>query len=170
MKKRVYKVFTNYEKEEVWLNRMAASGWHCTDYFFCRYIFTKGEPGEYTYRIQLLDNSPDHPENAEYLELLADAGIEVISSHLRWVYLRKKTAAGPFELFSDRESRIAHYKKIITMLLPVALVNFAFGFGLLHNPKAINSLNLAAALLVTYPLISYYRRIQALEKDGQIHE
>lgn len=54
MKKRVFKFYTNYEKEEAWLNEMAASGWHCIDYLFGRYMFEKGEPGAYIYRIQPL--------------------------------------------------------------------------------------------------------------------
>ncbi|MCK9526814.1 MAG: DUF2812 domain-containing protein, partial [Limnochordia bacterium] len=162
MKKSVFKFYANYEKEEVWLNHMAASGWHCTDYLFGRYIFEKGDPGEYTYRIQLLDNYPTHPKNAEYLELLDDANIELIASHIRWVYLRKKAADGPFELFSDRESRIAHYKRIITMLLPLTIMNFTFGMGLLGNAKPVNALNLGAAILLAIPIISYYKRMQAL--------
>ncbi len=28
MKKRVVKFYSNYEKEEAWLNQMAAEGWH----------------------------------------------------------------------------------------------------------------------------------------------
>lgn len=170
MRKRVFKIYSNYEKEEVWLNQMAAEGWHCIDYVFGRYTFEKGEPGEYTYRIQLLENHLKHPDSISYLQFLEDAGIEMVATHVRWIYLRKKTASGSFELFSDRESRIAHYKRIMSMLLPIAIVNFVFGVGLLGNPRPINLLNLAAACVLAIPILSYYRRMQALEKDGIVRE
>lgn len=170
MKKRVFKCFTNYEKEEIWLNQMAAQGWHCVDYFPCRYTFEKGEPGEYTYRIQLLDQVPTHVESAAYLEFLEEAGIQAVASSMRWVYLRKKTADGPFEIFSDRESRIAHYRRIIYMLLPLGLVNLLFGLGILGRREPINIFNLGGAVLLAMPMVGYYRRIQALEKEGQIRE
>lgn len=170
MRRRVFKMYVNYEKEEKWLNQMAAEGWHCVDYVFGRYIFEEGEPGEYTYRIQLLENHLKHPDSVAYLQFLEDAGIEMIATYVRWIYLRKKTASGSFELFSDRESRITHYKRIMSMLLPMAIVNFVFGVGLLGNPRPINLLNLAAACLLAIPIFSYYRRMQALQKDGIIRE
>ncbi len=170
MKKRVFRFYSNYEKEEAWLNQMAAEGWHCTDYLFGRYIFEKGDPGGYTYRLQLLDNHINHADSVAYLQFLEDAGIEMIASHIRWVYLRKKAESGSFELFSDRESRLTHYKRIITMLLPLSILNFAFGMGFLGHTRPMNALNLGAAILLAIPIFSYYRRMQALEKDGQVRE
>ena len=170
MRKRVIKLYANYEKEEVWLNQMAANGWHCIDYVLGRYTFEKGEPGAYIYRLQILDSFPGHQDSSEYLEFLAEAGIEHFASHGRWVYLRKKSENGPFELFSDRESRIEHYRKIIMMLLPLALLNLSFGLGLLGHFMPINTLNLVAAVLLATPLISYYRRILDLRKEGHVRE
>src|SRR5690606_15366944 len=102
MKKTVIKFYSNFEKEEQWLNRMAAQGWHCTDYALGRYVFEKGEPGEYIYRLQLLDYPAAHAESAAYLAFLEETGVEVIATWFRWVFLRKKAADGPFEIFSDR--------------------------------------------------------------------
>ena len=170
MKKRVFKFYSNYEKEEIWLNKMAADGWHCIDYVFGRYTFERGEPCQYTYRLQLLDYPPRHVESAAYLEFLEEVGIEMVASHLRWVYLRKKTADGPFELFSDRESRIAHYKRIIIMLLPLAIVNLVFGLGFHGAWQPLNVFNLGAAILLGNSMISYYRRILSFEKEGQVWE
>lgn len=170
MKKKMFKFYSNYEKEEAWLNEMASKGWHCVDYVFGRYTFEKGEPGEYIYRLQLLEYYTNHAESVEYLEFLEDAGIEVIASHVRWVYLRKKAADGPFELFSDRKSRIAHYKRIISMLLPLALVNYYFSLGFFAHNQLYNLGNLLAAILLTFPVVSYYKRMQALGKETDIRE
>lgn len=170
MKKRVIRFYSNYEKEEIWLNNMAAQGWHCVDYVFGRYTFEKGKPGEYIYRLQLLEYHPTHAKSTGYLEFLKEAGVEVIAFHVRWVYLRKKTEDGPFELFSDKESRISHYKRIIFMLLPIALMNLLFGLGLVGHFKPMNSLNLGAGVLLAIPIITHYRRILFLQQESQIRE
>lgn len=170
MKERVYKFYSNYEKEEAWLNKMAAAGWHCTDYIFGRYTFEQGKPGEYVYRIQLLEHAPTHIESEAYLEFLEEAGIEMVATHLRWIYLRKKAKDGPFELFSDKDSRITHYNRIIVMLLPIALFNLLFGLGLAGHFRPMNSLNLTAATVLAFPIISYYRRVSDLKKEGKISE
>ena len=34
----------------------------------------------------------------------------------RWVYLQKKTEDGPFEMYTDTESKIAQYSKIMKFL------------------------------------------------------
>lgn len=170
MRKRVIKFYSNFEKEEVWLNKMAAQGWHLIDYVFGRYTFEKGKPGKYIYRLQFLEHHPTHIESADYLEFLEEAGVEVIASHVRWVYLRKKAEDGPFEIFSDRESRIAHYKKINMVLLPIAIVNLLFGVGLIGHARPINFLNLAAGAALCIPIFNHYRRILALQKESQIRE
>ena len=52
-------------------------------------FFEKGEPGEYIYRIQLLDYPAAHAESAAYLAFLEETGVEVIATWFRWVFLRK---------------------------------------------------------------------------------
>ncbi|MDD8053275.1 MAG: DUF2812 domain-containing protein, partial [Thermotogota bacterium] len=39
MKRVIWRPYWNYEKEEKWLNEMAARGWLFTDYSWCRYVF-----------------------------------------------------------------------------------------------------------------------------------
>lgn len=46
---------------------------------------------------------------------------------MRWGYFRKKTTDGPFELFSDIESRIKHLNGIIALLGIVAAVDSYIG-------------------------------------------
>lgn len=170
MKQVVWKLFMNYENEEAWLNRMSSQGLHCIDYCFGRYVFEQGKPGEYIYRIQLLDNPPKQAESLVYLSFLEDAGIEFVASQLRWAYFRKKAADGPFELFSDSESRIAHYRRIIVMLIPIALANLFFGIRYFTSGQKIHLANLAATFLVALPIRVYYLRLRMLKKDSQIRE
>jgi len=66
---RLYKwnAFMDHEKEEAWLNDMAARGFAFTDLALLRYSFEDCELGEYTYRIELLNELPMHPESRRYL-------------------------------------------------------------------------------------------------------
>lgn len=124
MKHTVHKVFSigAFEKEEQWLNQMAAKGMILTDVGFCKYVFEEGTPGEYIYRLELLNNLPSHVESIAYISFLEDMGIEHVGSYLRWVYFRRKASEGNFDLFSDIDSRIVHYKRITTLSSVLTLV------------------------------------------------
>ena len=102
----------DFDREEDWLNDMAAQGWGLVDVGFCRYTFEPCRPGEYGCRLELLADPLGDPKSQEYLEFLAEAGVEYVGHLFRWVYLRKRTDDGPFELFSDTDSRIRHLRRI----------------------------------------------------------
>ena len=129
MKHIVRKAFIDYEKEERWLNDMAAKGLAMTDYSWCRYVFEDTEPGEYTYRLELLDNLATHPESKKYIGFLEDTGVEQVASYARWVYFRKKTTDGPFNLYSDLDSKIKHYQRVFQLWLVLGLAELAIGFS-----------------------------------------
>lgn len=134
MKYVIHKFFTigQFEKEEKWLNEMSAKGMQLTDVGFCRYCFTKGNPGEYIYRLELLNHMPHHAESINYISFLEETGIEHIGSLLRWVYFRKKAGAGPFEIYSDTPSKINHYRRILfianilTVVFIIPFISYVF--------------------------------------------
>jgi hypothetical protein len=128
MKSVIWKAYWNYEKEENWLNQMAAKGMGLIDYWWCRYVFEECPKGEYIYRIELLEHSPSHPESAAYIKFMEETGIECIATYMRWAYFRKKAADGPFEIYSDIESKIAHFKRINILWIVLAGVEFFGGF------------------------------------------
>lgn len=127
MQRIAIRVFMNYEKEEDWLNSMASKGLALTDFFFCRYTFTDCKPGEYIYRIELLDNLPSQAESWAYINFMAENGVDHVASYIRWVYFRRKAADGPFDIYSDIDSRISHYKRILALWLPIMLMDFFIG-------------------------------------------
>ena len=128
MKKYVmWKAFIDYEKEENWLNEMSAKGLMFTDYFLFRYTFTDCEPGEYIYRIELLNSLPATAESQKYLAFMAENGVEHVSSWARWVYFKKRAADGPFDIYSDIDSRITHYRRICTLFLVVLIFELLVG-------------------------------------------
>lgn len=132
MRHKVRKVFLiwEHEKEEKWLNEMSAKGWQLVAVGYCTYYFEKKTPGEYTYRLELLENRPTHPESLDYINFLEETGIEFIGSYMRWAYFRKKNDGVDFQLYSDSNSRLKHYKRIMALLLAVAFINL---MGLFTN-------------------------------------
>ena len=104
MKHIVRKAYWDFEKEEAWLNEMSARGMAMTDYSWCRYVFEDAPNRQYIYRIELLENMPTHPESIAYLRFLEESGVEYVASYMRWVYLRKPAADGPFDIYTDIDS------------------------------------------------------------------
>ncbi len=125
---KIRKIFFDYEREEEWLNRMADNGLAFVNYSLFTYTFVDGKPGEYLYRIEFLKNHPSHNESAGYFEFLKETGIEVISTWFKWVYFRKKKSEGLFDLYSDFESKSAHYKRILNIYNFGGWLNIIIGF------------------------------------------
>lgn len=177
----VWKAYVDFEKEERWLNEMAADGWDFTRYTWCRYVFTKGTPGRYTYRIQLLPSAPSADESSEYLGFLEDAGVETVDTYQRWVYVRKEDDGRPFDLFSDRESRVAHHRRVAALFgtigaaqLPLLAVNAANVTAHLRDGAlfAVPLFSAYLALLATIAAVVVRQLATArrLERDALVHE
>ncbi len=126
MKSVVRKLFINSEKEEKWLNDMTVKGLNFVDYSFARYLFEEGTPGEYIYKLELLDQLPSHPESKAYIELMEQTGVECVSTYSRWFYFRKKSKDGPFDLNSDYNSCIERHKKVASLVGILGFLNLVF--------------------------------------------
>lgn len=158
----------DFDKEEEWLENMARNGWVLDGVGFCTYHFIKTEPGEYSVRLQYL---PIAEENTDYTNLLEESGAERVGRMVQWVYYRKKTADGPFQLFSDLDSRITHLDKIAKLMLIVAVANLLIGVVNSHNPSiSLGWINLLVASLVTYGVGRIHGKKEALEKERQFRE
>ena len=105
-----FKLYYDKDVEEDWLKQMCLNGWAFKKFFLGFYTFEKCEPGEYNYQIDLLDSW--NGEKDDYAGFMEDTGVKVISQWWRWVYLQKKSLDGPFEMYTDVESKITQYKKI----------------------------------------------------------
>ena len=154
-----------YDKEERWLNAMAQSGWVLDKVSFCRYEFVPCEPGEYTVRLEMRD----HDE--AYLGFMAETGAEYVGRMMKWIYFRKKTELGKFELFSDLESRITYLDNMCRMLRGVGIANLLIGLANSINPYVpLGWVNLLAATLLMYALGRIEGKKEALEKDRLLLE
>lgn len=101
-----------YDKDKAakWLNRMAEQGWAMTGYTLGFYRFEKCEPGEYIYQVDIAENLFGVSEG--YQQFMEEMGVEIVSIWGPWVTLRRRTEEGPFEMYTDVESTIAHYTKV----------------------------------------------------------
>ncbi len=165
-RKTITKVFLvwDFEKEEDWLNEMAMNGWVLDSVGLCTYHFVRCEPGEYSVRLEM------HPDDAAYLSFMEETGAEYVGRMMAWIYFRKKTAAGPFDLFSDIDSRIAHLNRICLLLAVVCGANLLIGVVNSFHPVSFGWVNLLAASLLTYALGRIHGKKEALERERMLHE
>lgn len=177
MKKTMYKWFWawSFDKEEKWLNEMAAKGQVLVSIGFCKYTFENCVPGEYNVRLELLENVPTHEDSQQYIRFIEETGAEHIGSIMRWVYFRKKTTEGEFNLFSDNASRIQHLNRILTIIGVIAGLNLYFGFNNLNlffaSPYPplmfLPILNLSLGILVACGFLKlYYKRRKLVEQQN----
>jgi hypothetical protein len=115
-----FKLYFDKDAEEKWLQEMSLNGWGFKKFFLGVYTFESCSPGEYQYQLDFLDNWKGDKRN--YSSFMEDVGIEVVGQWWRWVYLRKKTADGPFELYTDAESKIQLYRKIRDFFIVFSII------------------------------------------------
>ena len=167
-----------FEKEEKWLDEMSAQGWALDKVGFCRYEFVQCEPGEYVTRLEMLEEHVDAEKSREYIEFVESTGAEYIGKVMKWVYFRKKTADGPFELHGDNATRIKHLGGIIRLLKPLMALNVGCGVYNLCIGIGLNSvvnvvcaaLSGAVAWLLYWGIVKLNEKKKRLEKDAQLFE
>ena len=98
------------EEMEHYLNEMSREGWQCCEIVRDELRFVRGEQDEYTYRVQYFYESRDG-EKDDYLRTLGETGAALVGEYGEMLILRKKTADGAFELYSDLDSKIAALEK-----------------------------------------------------------
>ena len=143
---------------------MAMNGWTLTSVGFCNYTFVKTEPGEYNIRMEM------RPHDDGYLEFLRENDVEYVGRILQWHYYRKKTSLGPFELYSDIESRIQHMDRIGKMLFAIGMANLLIGIANSIGPSRLGWINLLCATLLMYALGRIQGRKDELKKESILHE
>ncbi|MEN6435709.1 MAG: DUF2812 domain-containing protein [Anaerolineaceae bacterium] len=180
MKRVVHKLFWawDFEKEEQWLNKMSDMGLQLSDVSLGRYVFEEGAPGEYKYKLQMLDNMPNTVESQQYIKFCEETGAEHIASWMRWVYFRKNSDGKEFELFSDIDSRIKHIRGILTFLLVIGIAEFLILLSNLNNlfhyrePAFVIIVGLlfVVTMVIIYGAIRMWKSYRKLLKERNLHE
>ena len=127
-----YRLYYDKDKEIAWLNKMCDRGYAMKKFVMGMYFFEPCEPGQYRYQIDLLPEG--NAEITQFLDLMREIGIEVVDTWVAWVYLRRDSAQGEFELYSDTAGKIAQYSRIskffsvfLVVELLVGIVNVLLG-------------------------------------------
>ena len=167
-----------FDKEEQWLCDMAAQGKTLVSARYITYEFEDSQPGEYAVRLEMLKDAPDSAEGKAYIEFVESTGAEHVGKVMKWVYFRKKTADGPFELHGDNHTRIRHLGGIIRLLLPLAAVNVGCGaYNLCIGVAWGSVVNIVCACVSAAVSGLLFRGIwklkekkKQLEKEAQLYE
>ena len=179
MRKVIHKWFWmwDFEKEEQWLNEMAAKGLALVGVGFCRYEFEDCAPGEYKVCLELLENNSHGAENEKYIGFLEETGAEHVGTWFRWAYFRKKAADEDFALFSDNDSRINYLTRIIRMVALLGGVNLYIGcynlFLFFTWDNGVNLLGVINLLIAAIAAVGLFRLLQKrkkLQREQQIFE
>ncbi len=154
----------DFEKEERWLNEMAMEGWVLERVDFCTYHFTRCEPGEYIVRMEMA------PDNKDYQSFLEDIGAEYIGRMVKWIYFRRKTDLGPFELLVGIDAKIQHLDRIDMMLKLICIANILIGIPNILNGMTFSIVNLLCATLLSYALGRIHSKKEYLKNERLLHE
>lgn len=174
----VWRFYTiaDYEREERWLNEMAAAGWEFVRTNGFRFRFRKGEPGSYRYKIDLVERNEDDAVREEYFNFLTECGNRVVCEYKDWIYLQRPAADGPFEGTDDAYARLRVMNKAydfairtVCRLLRIFMLLFALtallGANLWPNIPFFRDFGtgiaigaLLAMTLIWVPIISKLRR------------
>lgn len=154
----------DFEKEEKWLNEMAANGWALIRVGFSRYTFERCEPEEYTVRLEM------HGYDEDYLSFMEDAGAEYVGRVFQWIYFRRRSEYGAFDLFSDIDSRIAHLNRIHMVLWMLGIMNLVIGIFNSMSPVHLGWINLLCATLLMYGCGRIKGKAEYLENERTLRE
>ena len=167
---RKLKLFINHDKEEVYINEMCVQGYALTKVrgFSTAmaillfgilpigvYEFERCVPGEYVYKLDIRSDKTES-EATKYEEILRDSGIEIIAKGKERYYLRKK---GSFDIYTDKESKINFYKKLIDMYLTLIiffLITFVVYVIKSVQADTLSMGNLIHSNLLRFALMSYF--------------
>jgi hypothetical protein len=156
----------NDEEEEKWLEEMSQKGWHLEAPGFPGfYRFAKGEPCEFSYRLDFRAGSLKSLE--EYRQICRDAGWEELGRMGSWYYFRKECRDGARpEFFSDSISKVQKYRRLLLFLvifLPI-LVNGLFLFSRRGRSWPFSLLSIVYVLLFLLFGIAILRLLLRIKK------
>lgn len=127
------------DREEDWLREMSNQGNHLKSVGYPGfYTFEEGEKKDYVYR---LDYTSHVSRNDDYYNLFRDAGWFFMGEMNSWQYFRKEASnTKSNEIYTDSESKIEKYKRLLYLLLgvsPITIVNVVNLANLRHPTAAV---------------------------------
>ena len=174
---RVFKWFWPWQdqEEERWLRQMSLEGRHLLSKSLAWYTFAEGEPADVVYRLDFPPKSGG--ELPEYIEFFRGAGWEYLGKLSSWHYYRQPvTGDQPAELYTDNQSKIERYRRVLAALLFPSALSMAPGLAAMkkfgRHPQWF--VVLYAAIFVVWIAFAaasafmIYRRIETLKETSRV--
>ncbi|MGG2073431.1 DUF2812 domain-containing protein [Lysinibacillus irui] len=122
-----FKVFFDIEKEERWLNEMLTKGWVCSNINSAGlYTFQQTKDFEQVIRIDCQQDLRGE-KKVIYMQLHEDFGWRLLKvKSYDGTYYWVKSKDGHDDLFSDHDSHIAKYKRLMKHASNWAILSFIF--------------------------------------------
>lgn len=134
-----FRLYWDKDAETKWINEMAQQGWAMTSFCAGFYTFEECAKGKWSYQIDFGEKFGRCTE--DYRDFMREAGIEIVQNWGYWIILRKPADEGEFQLYTDVESSIEHYTKILRMFKVAGILEIlCFVFELLG---ALNGVQIA---------------------------
>lgn len=164
-----FRFYFDKEQETKWLNKMSEEGFAMKWFFAGLFGFEKCEKGKYLYQVDFSDK-PFSASN-DYKEFMEDTGVEIVQTWGFWVILRKAASEGAFQLYTDLDSSINHYMKILKMFKIATIVELLCFFAELF--AGINGVSVGyplALLLGLFAIACANAAIQTKNKIAELKE
>ncbi|MBR5421234.1 MAG: DUF2812 domain-containing protein [Lachnospiraceae bacterium] len=157
-----FRLYLDKDKEVEWLNRMSDEG-YAMDSFFCGfYSFIPCEKGEWQYQIDI--GHGFFFTNPAYKEFMKEMGVDIVQNWGPWVVLRRKAREGEFALYSDVDSQIAQYKKILLMFKIVTLIEFLILIAELYGACKGVTAAWGFALLIAAIIVAFLNMVKNIKR------
>lgn len=155
----------SFDKDKMiqFINEMSQKGYAMTGFFAGFFHFEKCKPGNYIYQVDFSEKFFRVTDS--YREFMEEQDVEIVQCWGPWVYLRKEASKGEFQMFTDIDSQIVHYTKILTMFKIVTIIE-VIGF-MIEGFLALNGYHFAIAfmLIIAALIFAMLRAVVKLKKS-----
>ena len=163
------------EQQETWLRSMAQQGLHLdamnpASFALGFWSFRRDKPADIVYRVNYATSQDD----ADFRQLMQDAGWTLASSAFGWQYWRTPAVNGRApEIFTDTASRSRKFKQLLGMLVASGLPMLMW-FLLTNKQHVLDQLSppflaVFGTLILIYVLLVPYSILRLLLKLRRAH-
>jgi hypothetical protein len=178
--KTIFKVIFGWEdeKEEKWLEQMAADGWKLISVAPYVYKFQRSEPEKVVFRLDY-KNTLDK-DYQEYLTLFKDSGWELFATFANWLYFKIKPDNEEVpEIYNSGKAKAQKYRRLLLGLVPLlpiymVLLNPAFHFFVSDTAKEISwimaitrAIMAIFVIFMVFVVIKILAKIKKLESENK---
>lgn len=172
--KKVVKFFMagQEESETLWLSQMSKDGYHLVNVNFgMHYVFKKGKPSNYTYYI---DMKEDSDIDEEYKLIYSDVGLDYVDTSNGYYYFRGEEGIDTIAIINNEQGRtmgrLGVQKRLLIIVgimnLIIFGVNFAQFAGMDYSYGWTVYVNLACSLLCLGLALKIQLKIKDMKKSG----